>query len=296
MKHLLLIMLMLSGISAGAQQRTSSPVVAATSRPTAPPKKVKEKKEKPAKAERPGSVIEVTDDQGNSLFLDTISGNEWVDSVALAQPKAIGNIYPLLEAVNVGIDLFPALNRAFGADYGLGSVWARLSLHNRYFVAAEFGLSNASDRPAQMNYRYQSPVCPYFKIGADYNFFYNSNPDYQLFASVRYGLTPVRFRLLDVEINNGYWGATETPDFPMQTSWNGFLQIGAGIHVKVWGPIAIGWGVRYQKVIHHTADLNGQPWSIPGMGKRTSELGCALSIIYTIPLYDRAKLIENNEN
>lgn len=287
MKRLIFIVFMVVAFALGAQQRTSSPVVSATSRPIPPvkEKKVKVKEEKPKKSKRPDSVVEITDDLGNSLFLDTISGNQWVDSMALAQPKVIGNYYPLLDAVNIGVDLFPAINRAFGAKYGLGSVWGRLSLHNRYFIAAEFGLGVASDRPENMNYSYHSPVSPFFKVGFDYNFFYNSNPDYQVFASIRYGISPVRFRLSDVEISNGYWDLTESPDFPMQTSWSGFIQIGAGIHVKIWGPIAVGWGVKYQRVIHHSKDIYGQPWAIPGMGKRTSELGISLSVIYTIPLH-----------
>lgn len=287
MKRLVFVIFLALGLGLGAQQRTSTPIVSASSRPTPPEKKkkVKVKAEKPEKTKRPDSVVEITDDLGNSLFLDTISGNQWVDSMAMAQPKVIGNYYPLLDAVNIGVDIYPAVNRLFGADYGIGSVWARLSLHNRYFVAAEVGLSTASDRPDEMNYNYHSPLSPFFKVGFDYNFFYNSNPDYQIYGSFRYGLSPERFYLTDVEINNGYWGLTEHVDFPRQTSWNGFIQIGVGIHVKVVGPFAIGWGVKYQRVIHHTKDAMGQPWVVGGMGKRTSELGISLSLIYTIPLH-----------
>lgn len=246
MRRLIFLIFLVLGLSVGAQQRTSTPIVAPTSRP-APPvkqKKVKAKAEKPEKVKRPDSVVEITDDLGNSLFLDTISGNQWVDSMALAQPKVVGNYYPLLDAVNVGVDIFPAVNRLFGADYGIGSVWARLSLHNRYFVALEVGLETASDRPEGMNYSYHSPLNPFFKVGFDYNFFYNSNPDYQIYGSIRYGLNPVRFYLTNVEIKDSYWNLTEYTDIPMQTSWNGFIQIGAGIHVKIAGPFAIGWSVN----------------------------------------------------
>lgn len=288
MKHLLLIICLLLGPAISAQTRTSTPVVATSSRPTPPVKEKKtknNKEEKNKKPERPESVVEITDDNGNSLFLDTISGNEWVDSMALAQPKVIGNIYPLLDAINIGVDIYPAVNRVLGAGYGLGSVWARLSLHNRYFPAVEFGLSNAFDRPEKMNYTYRSPICPYFKIGIDYNFFYNSNPDYQVYATFRYGLTPVKFSLSDITIANSYWGLVESPFFPEQTCWNGFIQLGAGIHVKIFGPIALGWAIKYQRVIHHSAETFGQPWVVPGMGKRNSELGLSFSIIYTIPLH-----------
>ncbi|MDE7334692.1 MAG: hypothetical protein K2N10_00075, partial [Muribaculaceae bacterium] len=182
MKLLLLILCLTLSPALGAQTRTSTPVVAGSSRPVPPVKEkkinTKEDKDKDKKPERPESVVEITDDNGNSLFLDTISGNEWVDSMALAQPKVIGNIYPLLDAVNVGVDIYPAVNRIFGAEYGLGGIWARLSLHNRYFPYFAVGLGNISDTPINKNFTYHTPMAPYFKLGATYNFFYNSTPGY----------------------------------------------------------------------------------------------------------------------
>lgn len=289
---ILTMILACCGIGA-AQGRTVQPVTPVTARPV-PPVKVK-KEDAPKKQERPGSVIEVTDDLGNNIFLDTISGNEWVDSVALAQPKAIGNIYPLFDAVNIGVDLWPALNRALGQKYGLAGIWARLSLHNRYFIAAEAGVSNALSRPEEMNYTYRSPICPYFKIGLDYNFFYNSNSDYQVYAMVRYGISRVSYSLTDVDLTNGYWATSERIDIPTQTSLSGYIQIGAGIHVKIWGPIALGWNVKYQRVVHHSAESYGAPWSIPGMGLRNSELGISFSLIYTIPLHAPIDLSTDKE-
>lgn len=294
MRLLTILTMILACFGIGAAQgRTVQPVTPVTARPVPP---IKEKKEAaPKKQERPGSVIEVTDDLGNNIFLDTISGNEWVDSVALAQPKAIGNIYPLFDAVNIGVDLWPALNRALGHKYGLAGIWARLSLHNRYFIAAEAGVSNALSQPEEMNYTYRSPICPYFKIGLDYNFFYNSNSDYQVYAMVRYGISRVSYSLTDVDLTNGYWATSERIDIPSQTSLSGYIQIGAGIHVKIWGPIALGWSVKYQRVVHHSAENYGAPWSIPGMGLRNSELGISFSLIYTIPLHAPIDLSTDKE-
>lgn len=270
-----------------AQGRTVTPVNPVTARPVAPVKvkKSKEPKEKEKKPERPESVIETTDDLGNTFLLDTLSGNEWVDSMALAQPKAIGNIYPLLDAVNIGVDIWPALNRAFGQQQGLFGLWARLSFHNRFFAVVETGLSNANSRPEAMNYTYKSPIAPYFKVGMDYNFFYNSDSRYQVYLLLRYGIARFSYSLSDVTVNNGYWGTTSEPIFPSQTTTNGFIQIGAGIHVNIWGPLAIGWNFKYQRVVHHSAETYGAPWSVPGMGLRNSELGISLSLIYTIPLH-----------
>lgn len=270
-------------IGALAQDRTVNPVVPVTSRPLPPVKEPKQSK--PEHSARPASVIEVTDDLGNSLFLDTISGNEWVDSMALAQPKVIGNIYPLWDAVSVGVDAWPALGRAFGQKQGLVGFWGRLSLHNRFFPVFEAGISSAATTPAEMSFTYRQPLAPYFKIGLDYNFFYNSNPDYQVFALLRYGLSHFRYYVDDVTLTGGYWDTTDRLSLPPQSTTTGNLEIGAGIVVKIWGPFSAGWNIRYHKILHHSAETYGAPWSVPGFGTRTSELGVQLSLIYTIPLH-----------
>lgn len=283
MKQLLAIVFLLT-FSVAAAQRTVTPVTPVTSRPTAPLKTDKSKQQK-AETERPEYVIETTDDTGRTFLLDTISGNEWVDSMALAQPKAIGNIYPLLDALSVGIDLWPALGRAWGEKQGLAGIWARLSLHNRYFPVVEAGVSSASYAPDGMNFRYESPVAPYFKVGLDYNFFYNSNPDYQVYAMLRYGITRFSYQITDASVFNSYWQTTDRLDFPDLRSTTGYVEIGAGIVVKLWGPISAGWNFKYHKVIHHTSQKYGEPWAIPGFGKSDMSFGVQLSIIYTIPLH-----------
>lgn len=227
----------------------------------------------------------MTDDLGNTLLVDTISGNEWVDSIALQQPKAIGNIYPLWDAVSIGVDIWPALGRAFGEDQGLVGIWGRLSLHNRFFPVVEAGLSSAHKTPATMNYTYKSAPAPYFKVGLDYNIFYNSNSDYQAYVMVRYGLTHFTYDVYDVTISDSYWQETDKLSLPAQTSTTGYLEIGAGLIVKLYGPISAGWNIKYHKILHHSAEKYGAPWSVPGFGTRTGSLGVQLSLIYTIPLH-----------
>lgn len=285
MKRLLGIIVAALTLVAAAQDRKVTPVVPVTSRPVAPVK-VKEKPAEEKHTPRPSSVVEITDDLGNTLFLDTISGNEWVDSIALAQPKVIGNIYPLWDAVSVGVDLWPALGRAFGQKQGLAGIWARLSLHNRYFPVFEAGVSSAATTPSGMNFTYRQPIAPYFKLGMDYNFFYNSNSDYQVYALLRYGLTRFSYDVTDITISNSYWDDITHPALPRQTTTTGYLEIGAGIVVKLWGPISAGWNIKYHKILHHSAETYGEPWAVPGYGTRTGELGVQLSLIYTLPLHD----------
>lgn len=295
MRRLLsMLALALAVIVAGAQDRRVTPVVPVTSRPVAPVK-VKTEKEKKQKGGRPGSVTEITDDLGNTILIDTISGNEWVDSVAMAQTKVIGNIYPLWDAVSVGIDAWPAVSRAFGGKQGLTAVWGQLSLHNRYFPTFELGVSSAGITPDGMNFTYRQPVAPYFKIGIDYNFFYNSNPDYKIFGQFRYGFSYFRYYVDDVTLGNGYWQHPEHLDLPGQTTATGYLEFGIGIAVKLFGPFSAGWSVKYHKILHHSVETYGAPWSVPGYGSRKSDLGIQFSIIYTLPLHAPIPINEEEE-
>lgn len=269
-----------------SQSRTVTPVVPITSRPTPPIKGSKKTVESAdTVAARPKSVVEMPDDAGVIHLIDTISGTEWVDSVGLQQ-KLKEHAYPLMDAISIGVDIWPAIDRAFGYRQGVAGIWARLSLHNRFFPVLELGMSNAYSKPAQMNYTYKSGLAPYFKIGMDYNIIYNNDSKYQLYALVRYGLSHFSYSIQDVTINEGYWQESDQVSIPIQKSTTGYLELGAGMVVNLWGPLSAGWNIKYHRVLHHSAEKYGSPWNVPGYGVRTSALGVQVSLIYTIPFHE----------
>ncbi len=50
-----------------------------------------------------------------------------------------------------------------------------------------------------------APLSVFFRLGANYNFLYNSNPDYSFFAGLRYGFAPFSFAVDNVTLDNPYW-------------------------------------------------------------------------------------------
>lgn len=238
-------------------------------------------------------------DGGHNYLLDSLPSNEFVDSMAAIQPKAVKNIYPRIFALDIGIDLWPALQRALQSHHGIGGIEARLSLHNRYLIALEAGISQAHITPQGMNYTFRQPIAPYFKVGMDYNFLYNSNPDYRVTALVRYGLTPFAYRYTDVTLEAPYWDAAQIIDFPQCRSVSGYIEVGAALQVKLAGPLSAGWSIRYHSIVHHNAQPYGQPWVTPGYGVTSGHLGVTLTITYTIPLSKKTKQhtpIDNEKN
>lgn len=223
------------------------------------------------------------DDQGRHVYTDTITGDDWIDSTVISRVPKME--YPLFHSASVSVNLWDPLMRAFGQQYGLLDFAAELNLHNRYIPVFEVGAGMASYRPDADNYHYKSPVSPYFKIGANYNFLFNSNPDYLLFFAFRYGFSNFSYSVDDVKVGSDYWGDPSLMAVPSQRVSAGWLELGLGLRVKIWGPLSAGWTVKFHSMVHTSQAPYGEPWYIPGFGTKGSPLSASISISYTIPLH-----------
>lgn len=236
-------------------------------------------------------LVGVTDDKGNTVLVDTVTGKEVPDTTAAGgvQGRVPKMLNPLLFSTSVGIDIWDPLMRIFGQSYGLIGFSAELNLHNRYIPVVEAGLGNADSTPNNQNYTYHAGISPYFRVGMNYNFLYNSNPDYQFVAGLRFGWTSFDYQLRDVYISDSYWGQDKTVDFPVQTSSVSYLNVIFGLRVKIWKPISMGWNVRFRAILHETDQPGGKPWYIPGYGSRSGIITGSFSIFYTFSLQGKKK-------
>lgn len=275
---LILIILTLA-IDASAQRRVT-PVV-----PTNPGTTPLPKREKEFDRTR---LVEKSDAQGNIILVDTVSGSEYVDSTMLKAPPRME--YPLLHEVVMGFNFWDPAMRVFGQKYGLGDVWAELSLHNRYFPFFSVGVGNCNDTPAGKNYTFKTPVSPYFKIGASYNFLYNSNPDYKLQMGLRYGFTSYKWSLENVTVDEGYWNEPSHFTLADQKHTAGYVEVTLGVKVQIIKQFSLGWNLIYHSILHETTNPNGEPMYIPGYGKRAGAFSGSFSVIYTLPLNKKITL------
>lgn len=222
------------------------------------------------------------DENGNIIMVDTVTGQEWVDSTML--PAAPKMKQQLLFAGEVGVNVWDPLMRAFGQKYGGIDFSAALNLHNRYIPTFEAGFGMADKTPAEMNYTYKSPLAPYFKIGMDYNFIYNSDPAYRFFAGIRYGFSAFSYSLKNVIFNDTYWGETGGIDFPSQNVTAGWIDLILGLRVKIAGPISAGWMFRYHSLLHQSHPSTGDAWYIPGFGTSGSSITGSFYFVYNFSL------------
>lgn len=228
-------------------------------------------------------LAERLDSQGNVVLVDTVTGMEYVDSTAIA-PVRPGNIYPLWHAVTVGVNIWDPVMRMLGQHYGGIDVWGELSLHNRFKPIVELGVGMADDTPTDNNFTYKSKMAPYFKLGLNYNIFYNSNPDYQLCAGLRYGFSAFSFEIADATLDPGYWGEPVHFSIPSQSATAGYMEIVLGIKVKLVRNISLGWNFKFHSMLHEGKYQYGEPMYIPGYGKRNSSITGGFSVMYTLPL------------
>ncbi len=235
-------------------------------------------------AERRARSTTYINKEGRTVYVDTVSGEEWIDSLAAGR-RVPPMKYPLFHSLAVGVNLWDPVMRAFGQHYGLADAWLELSIHNRYNPVVELGLGKADDTRAGQNYSYRSPMSFYFRVGADYNFLYNSDPAYQFHAGVRYGFSPFSYTVGDVTLDSPYWDESTTFSIPAQHATAGWFEFCLGLRVRLWGPISAGWNVKYQTILHESRATYGKPWYIPGYGSRSGAITGSFSIIYTIPFH-----------
>lgn len=272
---LLLLTLIATALPTAAQRRIT-PV-----KPSAAITSQKEDEEQKRRLEK-SRLARRTDAEGNIIFVDTVSGEEWIDTTTVK--TSTKNIYPLMESISVGVNIFDPVMRLFGQQYGGADIWTELSLHNRYKPIVEFGLGSADITPDGQNFTFRSPLAPYFRLGCSYNIFYNNTPDYQLSFGFRYGFSTFRYSIDDVTIGTGYWDDPAHISFPSQNATAGWLEITAALKVKIYKAFSMGWTLKFHSLLHESKNTYGKPMYIPGYGNRENILDVSLSLIYTFTL------------
>ena len=272
-RHIILLLISAMCLSAAAQRRIT-PVKTSPKKGDTPTAVATDS------TARPESVVEVAGTDGSIILVDTISGKEYTDTILTVAPKLI---YPRWESISAGVNLWDPLMRCFGQHYGLIGFWGEVSIHNWIKPYVEIGLGNASYTPDRGNYTYKSGIAPYFKIGANYNFLYNSNPAYSVYLGLRYGISNFSYDISNVEVYPGYWGEEASMSVPSQRVTAGYFEVGVGLRVMIAANCYLGWEIKVHNIIHTSKAPYGDPWYVPGFGARGSLFTGAVSFSYTLP-------------
>ena len=195
--------------------------------------------------------------------------------------KAANDSVPLFCGFAVSADLVGPVQMLIG-DYGQYEAALRINLKDRYFPIVELGIGKADHDDDVTNIKYKTSA-PYFKIGADFNLLKNKHDVYRLYAGARYAFTSYKYDLSHTGMKDPVWGNTapyEAEGVKCSCQW---LEAVIGVDAKMFGPVHLGWSLRYRSRLSHDDGALGNSWYVPGFGKSGgSNIGGTFNVIIDI--------------
>jgi len=192
-----------------------------------------------------------------------------MSQTAVAQEK--GKVYeekkdtiPFYRGLSVSVDLVGVGMLAF-SDYGQIEGAVRVNLKDRYFPTVEGGYGKADHVDDVTTFTYHTGA-PYLKVGCDFNLLRNKHGANRLYAGVRYAFTSYKVDISHPTFPDPVWGTpVEYVVEGQQCSFH-WLELVFGLDTKLWGPLRLGWSLRYKRRVAHQEGTLGSTWYVPGFG------------------------------
>lgn len=176
------------------------------------------------------------------------------------------------ESLTVGVDLVGPAMHLF-SDHGEYQAYAQLNIKGKYLPAIEIGYGKADKDNFITQIAYKSKGM-FGRIGCDFNILKNKHDDYRFMAGLRYGLTSFNY---DTTLApDSITGSRTTVSEKCTLHW---AELVLGVDAKVWGPLHMGWTMRYRRRIKAT-NYQYNPQYAPGFGD--VDAGTQIMFLYTV--------------
>lgn len=177
-----------------------------------------------------------------------------------------------LNGAAVGGDLVGLGMKVANSDWSMMEVFARLNFYDKYFPIFEMGIGESDHEGRDIANTFHTRA-PYFRIGCDYNFTKRHNGN-RVFMGLRYAFSTFNYDLDTGELLTDPVWKTAQPFEEHNLRGNAhWAEIVMGIETKLWSIIRLGWDIRFKLRIHEKYSEIGNPWFIPGYGRRGDGLG-----------------------
>lgn len=187
----------------------------------------------------------------------------------------------LWQGVALSFDLVGAV-QLWVSDYGQYEGALRINLKDRWFPIIEAGLGKADAHDDVTRITYKTSA-PYFRVGADLNVMKNKHDIYRLYVGARYAFTSFNYDITHPGVDDPWWGGTAVygaSDVKCTYHW---AEICFGVDAKIFGPLHLGWSVRYKNKLSASTKGEGKIYYVPGYGKHdSSTLGGTFNVIIDI--------------
>lgn len=189
---------------------------------------------------------------------------------------------PLMRGFQVSFDLVGAGQLMF-SDYGQYEGALRVNLHDQWFPVVEVGYGKArhdEDLVTGMAYKTNAP---YYRAGVDFNLLKRKHQANRLFAGFRYAYTSYKIDVWHKDFPDPVWQWPTGYGVHDLECYQHWAEIVFGIDAQIFGPLHLGWSVRYRQRLKHDEGTLGNSWYVPGFGKQdTSNIGATFNVIIDI--------------
>ncbi len=169
------------------------------------------------------------------------------------------------------------------SDYGQYEAALRINFKDKYFLVFELGYGTANHEDDPVTHVVYKTSAPYGKVGMDFNIMKNKHDIYRVYIGARYAFTTFKYDVASPVLTDPVWkdpAAIQLNNVSASYHWAELL---FAVDAKIWGPLHLGWSVRYRRRLAHNDGESGNVWYVPGFGKTgNSRLGGTFNIIINL--------------
>lgn len=172
---------------------------------------------------------------------------------------------PLFRGFSVSFDLIGPAKLMF-SDCGEIEGGLRLNLHDQWFPVVEIGVGKANHENDEVTGITYKTTAPYFRVGIDLNLLKNKHQSNRLYGGIRYAFTSYKVDIIRKNLSDPVWlyeSGFGVEGMKCNMHW---IELVFGIDAKIFGPLHLGWNLRYKRRISHKEGDIGQTWYVPGFG------------------------------
>ncbi len=204
------------------------------------------------------------------------------DTIPVAHTMAVDN-HKKIRGILISADLFGYMGGLFDNDFTSSEIAVELNLKNRFFPVLEigYGTTDTTDDDNDVHYKVSAP---YFRIGANYNFYHKKNTPNSIFAGFRLAYSSFSYDVDAPDLTDPVWGGSVPFSYKGISSNASWLELVVGLRTQIYKNFHMGWSIRYKRRLSVKENSNSDAWYIPGFGENDSALFSATyNLIYYIP-------------
>ena len=159
----------------------------------------------------------------------------------------------------------------------------RVNLHDQWFPIFELGLGRANHKNDEVTGLTYKTTAPYFRLGMDWNILRKKHQSNRMYAGFRYAFTSYNVDIIRENLPDPVWQTASGFGVEGSRCNMHWMEIVLGIDAKVFGPLHLGWTVKYKRRLVHNDGALDATWYVPGFGINDKDnIGANFNVIIDI--------------